>query len=62
METVVKTNQTKIINRSCAACGKGIGVLINQDKIYLGGHYFGRLFIGKNEKAEYWECDRCFNE
>lgn len=60
MET--QTEQTKTIKRICAVCGKGIQVLINQGKSYLGGHYFGRLFIGRSEKAEYWECDKCFNE
>jgi len=49
----------KII-RMCAVCGKDIVIEVNQDKSYLGGHYFGTLNIN-DEKDEYWECDSCYN-
>ena len=62
METITQAKHIRKTNRRCVVCGKAIEIIINEDETYLGGHYFGRLFTGKNEKAEYWECDSCFNE
>jgi len=61
MDITTETNITKIINRVCAVCGKEISVIIHSDKIYSGGHYFGKLGNNRIQKAEYWECQSCFD-
>jgi len=73
--------------RKCNICGRRLNIILNRDKTYEGGHYFGKVDVnegngdyvkirtskflgkktnivrwtGKTRKAEYWECDKCFN-
>jgi len=54
--------KTKKLERHCSICDKGIAVTLYPDKTYKGGNYFGKIPIGKKKKAEYWECNRCFNK
>ncbi len=60
----MKTSKTKSpvqkISRDCVVCGKKISILVNKNRTYTGGHFFGKLNIGKRKKAEYWECNRCY--
>jgi len=62
VETATQVEQTKTIKRTCTVCGGTINIVIYTNKNYSGGHYFGRLLIGDNKKAEYWECNDCFNK
>jgi hypothetical protein len=50
----------KEMNKSCVVCGKKINVVLYTDSTYKGGHYFGRIPIPGNNKAEYWECEKCY--
>lgn len=51
----------KIMNKICVICGKGIKVFLYPDKSYRGGHFFGRMNLGRGRtKAEYWECPKCY--
>lgn len=52
--------QTEKLIRNCVVCGKRIVITLYPDKTYKGGHFFGKLNIGKRKKAEYWECNKCF--
>ncbi len=59
----------KKIKRTCAICGKDLNIELDIDNPteegkypYTGGHYWGNLFDGTHIKAEYWECDECYNE
>lgn len=44
------------LNRHCAVCGEKLTIIIYPNKNYKGGHYFGKVKLGKTKKAEYWEC------
>lgn len=47
------------IERKCAICGKLLQIVVQEDLLYTGGHYFGKIVPFD---AEYWECDDCFNK
>ena len=49
-----------IIYKSCVVCGKKIKVILYADRTYKGGHFFGKLTLLNNKKAEYWECEECY--
>ena len=46
--------------RFCVICEKRLQIIVNLDKTYNGGHFFGKIELDKNKKAEYWECDNCY--
>lgn len=52
---MIKKEIIKNIKKRCSICGTNIKVVLYPDKSYEGGHYFGAV-----EKAEYWECDKCY--
>ena len=51
---------TKTLKRTCALCGKKLTIVVNDDKSYSGGNFFGDLSV-KGEETEFWECDECYN-
>lgn len=65
METRTTKHGTKVvkklITRSCSICEKEINVTVFADKSYAPGHYFGLQRL-RSGKAEYWECNECFDE
>jgi hypothetical protein len=48
--------ESKKLNKKCACCGQAIDVTLFPDKTYEGGHFFCKL----PDKAEYWECEKCY--
>jgi len=50
----------RLLKRTCASCGKTIKVILYEDRSYRGGHYFGKLQLDNNKRAEYWECPGCY--
>lgn len=56
-----KVDRTKEIKRQCVICGKNIYVKIFRDGKYTGGNYFCNISIEEDKNAEYWECDKCYN-
>ncbi|MDP2946736.1 MAG: hypothetical protein Q8N88_01345 [Nanoarchaeota archaeon] len=50
----------RLLKRTCASCGKKIKVILYEDRSYRGGHYFGKMQLGNNKLAEYWECPKCY--
>lgn len=57
-----QVNNSKPMHRNCAICDINLRVIVNPNKTYKGGHFFGKVEIGKKKKAEYWECDECYYE
>jgi hypothetical protein len=53
---------SKNIERDCVACGKKLKIVIHEDRTYAGGHFFGKLELGKNKKAEYWNAKNVLNK
>lgn len=53
--------QKEKLIRDCVVCGRKIVITLYSDRTYEGGHFFGKLNIGKGKKAEYWECNKCFS-
>lgn len=56
-----KVDQPKTILRQCVICSKDIVVKVFSDGNYIGGNYFGAISAEKYKRAEYWECDECYN-
>jgi len=54
---MAKENINKTITRNCSICSAELQVTLHPDKSYEGGHYFGA-----GAGAEYWECDKCYND
>ena len=52
----------KLLTRYCVICSKNISIVVYANKTYEGGHFFGKIEVGKKKKAEYWECNGCYNE
>jgi len=50
------------LKKRCVVCGKKLNILVNKDKTYAGGHYYGEPFVREGKKAEYWECEKCNSE
>lgn len=50
----------KRLEKTCACCAAKIKVISYEDKTYRGGHYFGKINVGKTVKYEYWECPKCY--
>ena len=48
------------MSKGCVCYGKVIKVILYEDKTYRGGHYFGKMKLGKTKKPEYWECPKCY--
>ena len=48
------------LNRHCVVCGKKLNIIVYLDKTYKGGHFFGKIELDNNKKAEYWECNKCY--
>lgn len=53
---------SKPMHRNCAICAKNMAIIVYPNKTYKGGHFFGKIEIGKNKKAEYWECNKCYRD
>jgi hypothetical protein len=61
MEKIIK----KQLQRECLVCGKSLDIIVYGDYMYDGGYYFdfGAVLKSKeNKDAEYWECQKCFEE
>jgi len=52
---------TTVLDRHCVVCGKKMLIKVFPSKKYQGGNFFGDVEIDNDRKAEYWECDRCYN-
>ena len=50
------------LQKTCACCGKTARVIFYEDKTYRGGHYFGRVNLGKTKNPEFWECPKCYRD
>jgi hypothetical protein len=50
----------KRLTRYCVICAKNLSIVVYPNKTYKGGHFFGKIEIGKKKKAEYWECNKCY--
>ncbi|MDD5065544.1 MAG: hypothetical protein PHF84_00720 [bacterium] len=65
MKTKIEKNQKTILRR-CSVCDKKITIIINRDRTYKNGHYFGEIKIpagkGKEKEVEYWECPECYKD
>ena len=58
---IAQNLESKNLVRNCAVCGKMLTIIVYPDKTYSSSHFFGKIKLGKKEKAEYWECDKCYN-
>lgn len=61
MTSPTQNPSNKKLIRHCVVCGKKINIVIHHNKTYKGGHFFGKINLGKSKKAEYWECNNCYS-
>ena len=61
MTILYKNIDLKQLKRFCSVCTKNLSILVYPNKTYKGGHFFGKIEIGKKKKAEYWECNKCYH-
>lgn len=57
---VSRNSKTAKLIRHCVVCGKKLDIILYPNRTYIGGHFFGKLYVGKTKKAEYWECNDCY--
>ncbi len=57
-----KIKKKKEIVRQCVICGADITIVLLPKRRYQGGNYFFTTKFDDGTKAEYWECDQCYNE
>jgi len=57
---VAQNVKLKNLIRFCAVCGKKLSIIVYPTKSYKGGHFFGKIEMGRKKKVEYWECNRCY--
>jgi len=60
MMLINQTTSSKSFARYCVICSKKLDITVYSNKTYTGGHYFGKIELGKKKKAEYWECNKCY--
>lgn len=53
MSNLQRKRTKRTIKRTCVVCGKKIAIVVNPDRSYSGGHYFGKIPTEKDE-VEYW--------
>ena len=58
---IAQNVKLKNLIRYCTVCGKKLTITVHPNKTYKGGHFFGKIEIGRKKKAEYWECNHCYN-
>ncbi len=46
--------------RNCVVCGQRIQITVYSNRTYKGGHFFRKLRLDKNKRAEYWECNQYY--
>ncbi|MEI6378564.1 MAG: hypothetical protein WCO55_02810 [Candidatus Falkowbacteria bacterium] len=54
--------KSKKLKRSCTVCGEVLYIIVDENRQYIGGHYFGHLLPIRGVAGEYWECEKCFRE
>lgn len=61
IKDATKIEKVGKIRRQCVICGKYIVVTLYPGGKYSGGNYFGNVASETKSKAEYWECEECYN-